>query len=230
MRTPILMTALALALAGCGAQSLAPTAQRAAGALQARASEALFPADPSSVWQYEVTAHPVDDPYVDYKGTETVTVDSVRRQNGRTVLQLRAIDDFTDRYRFPVVTEGPEGVSLQGVTYWGTAASSAEELKIEFLRFPLKPGGRSDDGLWISEVKRKETVKVPAGTFEAWRVSVIGTYEAQYTAVGTYWVAPGRGIVKSDLNIPGWNIESEMIPAGAPVKRRAMPKGLKFGR
>lgn len=230
MRTPILMTALALALAGCGAQSLAPLAPRAERGFAANRAEALFPADPNGVWQYEVTAHPADDPYVDYKGVETVRVDTIRRQGGRTTMTLRAIDDFTNRYRFPVVTEGPEGVTIQGVTYWGTAASSAEALTIDFLRFPLKPGAKWDDGLWVSEIKRKETVKVPAGTYEAWRVSVIGTYESQYTAVGTYWVAPGRGIVKSDLNIPGWNIESELIPAGAPVERRAMPKGVKFGR
>jgi hypothetical protein len=55
---------------------------------------------------------------------------------------------------------------------------------------------------------------VPAGTFEAWNIDVIGTYDQQYTAVGHYWVAPGKGIVKSELSIPGWNMESVMIPAG----------------
>jgi hypothetical protein len=226
----IMMTvAVAFAVAGCGTQSLSPVVKTATQTA-AKSSDRFFPANPSAVWQYEVTIHPADDPYVDYKGTETVTVDSIRRQGDKTVLSLRAVDEFTARYRFPVITEGPEGVTLQGVDYWGAIAREAEGHSIQFLSFPLTSGARWDDGLWIGKALRKETVKVPAGTFEAWNVDVIGTLDQQYTAVGHYWVAPGKGIVKSELNIPGWSMESVMIPAGrakaiTPGKGLKLPKG-----
>lgn len=209
-----LMT-LMITLVGCGATPGAlPTAKT--GAAKVRSEARFFAADMKTVWQYEVSATPGDDPYVDpLKGVETVTVDQIRRNGDTTVLNLRAIDDFTNEYRFPTLTEGPEGVELKGVTYWGTAADGVEDLTIGFLKFPLKPGAQWDDGLWIGKAKGKETVKVPAGTFEAWKIDVIGTHQQHYTAVGKYWVAPGKGIVKSELSIPGWDIVSELIPAGA---------------
>jgi hypothetical protein len=204
----------ALALVGCGTQGLAPAAVKAGAQSAVKSAAKFFPADQSAVWQYEVAIHPADDPDVTYKGTETVTVDTIRRSGDKTVMKLRAIDEFTARYRFPVVTEGPEGVTIEGVTYWGAIAREAEGHAIQFLNFPLNAGNRWDDGLWIGKAVRKETVHVPAGTFEAWNIDVIGTYDQQYTAVGHYWVAPGKGIVKSELNIPGWSMESVMIPAG----------------
>ena len=213
-RSMLLPFGLALAVAGCGTQSLAPASVKATAKAAVQSAERFFPADPASVWQYEVTAHPADDPYVDYKGTETVTVDTIRREGGRTVLKLRAIDEFTARYRFPTVTEDASGVTISGVTFWGAMAREAQDLTVQFLQFPLTTGTRWDDGGWVGKAVRKETVRVPAGTFEAWNIDVIGTYDAQYTAVGHYWVAPGKGIVKSELNIPGWTIESVMIPAG----------------
>ncbi|MNS17738.1 hypothetical protein D3C72_494190 [compost metagenome] len=217
-----------LAVAGCGTAGLAPASVKGAAAPATKSTERFFPANPDAVWQYEVTAHPADDPDVDYKGTETVTVDSIRRNGAETVLKLRAIDEFTQRYRFPVVTEGPNGVTIQNVDYWGAAAAEVQGLTIQFLQFPLTTGARWDDGAWIGKALRKETVKVPAGSFEAWNIDVIGTHDQRYTAVGHYWVAPGKGIVKSELSIPGWNIESVMIPAGKAKKQapgaRPLPK------
>jgi hypothetical protein len=211
--------ALMVTLAGCGVATTAhPTVKN--GGARAQSESRFFPADPKAVWQYEVSATPSDDPYVDpLKGVETVTVDSIRRQGDSTVLSLRAIDDYTNEYRFPVLTESPDGVELKGVTYFGTAASGVDDLTIGFLKFPLAPGARWDDGQWIGKAVAKETVKVPAGTYEAWKIDVIGTFDHAYTAVGKYWVAPGKGIVKSELGIPGWDIKSVLIPAGrAPLK------------
>jgi hypothetical protein len=219
MQRKVLMgLGLAVAIAGCGTQGLAPGAVKSAAKVSVKATERFFPADPNAVWQYEVTAHAADDAYTEYKGTETVIVDSMRRAGDTTVLKLRAIDDFTNRYRFPIVTETAEGVTIQGVEYMGVAADEIEDHTIQFLRFPLTEGTRWDDGLWVGKAIKKETVKVPAGTFQAWNIDVIGTYDNAYTAVGHYWVAPGKGIVKSQLSIPGWDVLSEMIPAGKAKK------------
>lgn len=212
--TMFLMLGSALALAGCGIQGFAPAQVKDGAGSAAQSASRFFPADQAAVWQYEVSIHPTDDPDVTYKGTETVTVETIRRSGDKTVMKLRAIDEFTARYRFPVVTESPDGVSISGVTYWGSLAREAEGHSLQFLNFPLVNGARWDDGLWIGKAVRKETVHVPAGTFEAWNIDVIGTYDQAYTAVGHYWVAPGKGIVKSELSIPGWSMESVMIPAG----------------
>lgn len=205
---------LTMLLGGCGVGSqpmglLAPQAAK----VDAKQAATVFPTQPGFVWQYDVVAHPADDPFVDYKGTETIRLESVRRQGEAVTLECRAIDTFTERYRFPVLSMSGDAIELRGVTYWGTAASDTETLTVAFLRLPLKAGSKWDDGLWSGEVKGRERVTVPTGTYDAWKVSVIGTYEQQYTAVGNYWVAPGVGIVKSDLSIPGWNVESELIVA-----------------
>jgi hypothetical protein len=206
---------LALGLGGCGISSLQPelTTTGSKG-VQAKQTSSMFPSEPDFVWQYDVLAHPSDDPYVDYRGTETVRIENVRRQGDRVTVECRAIDTFTKRYRFPQVTMSGDKVELRGVTYWGTAASDVDDLSIDFLRLPLKIGTKWDDGGWVGEVKGRERVTVPTGTYEAWKISVIGAYAQEYTAVGTYWVAPGLGIVKSDLSVPGWNVESELIVAG----------------
>lgn len=209
---------LALAIAGCGTQGLSGTAVKTMAKAGVKAAERFFPADAKAVWQYEVTAQPSDDPYTDYKGTETVTVDSLRRDGDATVITMRAIDDFTNEYRFPTVTEDASGVTIQGVEYMGVAADRIDDLSIQFLRFPLTEGARWDDGQWVGKALKKETVHVPAGTFEAWNIDVIGTYDHAYTAVGHYWVAPGKGIVKSQLSIPGWDVRAELIPAGRAKK------------
>ena len=204
-----------LMLAGCGLgfqPSGLPT--RDAARVQATQTTSIFPTEPGFVWQYDVVAHPADDPYVDYRGTETVRIESSRKQDGTVVVNCRAIDTFTERYRFPQLTLSGNQVNLRGVTYWGSAASEVGGLTIDFLHLPLKVGARWDDGEWIGEVEAREKVTVPTGTYDAWRINVIGTHDRVYTAVGNYWVAPGVGIVKSDLAIPGWNIESELIVAG----------------
>jgi hypothetical protein len=208
------VAAVAALVAGCGTTGVQPLVKKATQAAASATHGNFFVADTSTVWQYEAVAHPLDDPDTTYTGTETVTVDSVRRSGETTVLNLRAIDDYTSRYRFPVVTEGPDGVTISNVTYWGAAAVSGDDLSLRFLSCPLIVGSRWDDGQWIGKAVKKETVSVPAGTFEAWNLEVIGTYDQAYTAVGHYWVARGKGIVKSVLTIPGYELTSRMIPAG----------------
>lgn len=206
-----LTAGLAMAvLAGCGVPAGMRTVAVAPKA-KAASEAPMFPATPGHTWQYKVVAHPADDPYVDYEGTETMEIESVRREGTATVLSMRAIDSFTTRYRYPVVTMTADKVTIRDVEYLGVAAATVEGHSFDFLRFPLTAGTKWDDGLWIGEAKGQETVTVGAGTHRAYKVSAIGTHAQAYTAVGDYWVAPGVGIVKSDLNIPGWNVESELV-------------------
>jgi hypothetical protein len=216
------LAALALGLAACTHAPVgAPAASKAAAAARAFARADLFPTNPGAVWQYAVVGHPTDDPYVDYPGVETVTLQQATRKGGRTTLQLRALDDFTNRYRFPELSFDEQGVTLRGVTYYGPMAGEAEGHAIDFLHLPLAAGTRWDDGAWIGQIKGEETVKVDAGTFKAWKVAVIGTYDQAYTAVGDYWIAPGVGIVKSELNTPAGIFECQLIPAGKAPKQAA---------
>lgn len=205
---------LPLALAACGTATAGLPAAKQGAAARALARTDLFPTKPGSVWQYEVVGHPTDDPYVDYPGVMTVTLEQASRKDGRTSLALRALDDYTGEYRFPELTWDANGVELRGVTYWGPMADAAESHSLALVRFPLVTGSRWDDGQWIGTVKGEEPVKVPAGSFKAWKIDAIGTYENAYTAVGTYWIAAGVGIVKSELNTPAGIFESVMIPAG----------------
>ncbi len=209
------MLGMAVALVGCGV-GFQPggLASRDVSRVKAAQTAAVFPTEPGFVWQYDVLAHPSDDPDVDYHGTETVRIVSSSRQDGTLSVTCKAIDTFTSRYRFPQLVVTGDKVVMRGVTYWGSAASGEDDLAVEFLQLPLKVGARWDDGEWIGEVEALEKITVPTGTYEAYRINVIGTHDDVYTAVGDYWVAPGVGIVKSDLSIPGWNIESELIVAG----------------
>jgi hypothetical protein len=208
---------LALALAGCGGHlpaTQATQAGTAAAKAKAARADSFLPTDPNFVWQYEVAAHPVDDPDTSYPGVETVRVESVRRTREGTTLTLRAIDSYTEEYRFPVMSESADGLTMRGVAFWGAGAWAVDDLAIDFLHFPLAVGARWDDGAWTGRAVAQEQVHVPAGTFSCWKVSAIGTYDHAYTAVGTYWVAPGVGVVKSELSIPNYTLESQLIPAG----------------
>lgn len=215
MTTRLALALSLLLLAGCGSKPLASGVAPSQVKAQAK-SERFFDAPVGAVWQYETSAHTVDDPYTLHPGTETVTVEAARRVNGRTVLNLRAIDTYSNEYRFPVISEDDQGVTLNGVVYLGAGAYAAPELAIDFLKFPLVANARWDDGQWIGKVLKREKVSVPAGTFDTWAISVIGTYEQAYTAVGTYWIAAGKGIVKSELSVPNWHIDAVLIPAGKP--------------
>ncbi len=206
---------LALLLGGCGlGVQTGPLGVKDASRAKATQTSSVFPTEPGYVWQYDVVAHPSDDPYVDYRGTETVRLVSSRKTDGSVLVECKAFDTFTSRYRFPKLVMTGDKVVMQGVAFWGSMAWGVDDLKIDFLQLPLKVGARWDDGAWIGEVEGREKVTVPTGTYDTWKVSVIGTHDEVYTAVGNYWIAPGVGIVKSDLSVPGWNVESELIVAG----------------
>lgn len=196
---------LLLLVAGCGTTPVAPVTS---GGTQVKAQRAdFFPSAPGTVWRYQVMAHPPDDPYVDIPGSETVEVLGSRQTRAGTVLSLRELDAFADGYRYPELTIGEDQLVVRNVTYLGPFADLAEGHAFELLHFPVVVGSKWDDGLWAGGILGSETVTVPAGAFQTYKVDAIGTYQQAYTVVGTYWIAPGTGIVKSDLNTPGGTFE-----------------------
>jgi hypothetical protein len=218
----------ASALAACGTPAVRPLATLpTATAQQASAFRTadLFPTSAGHVWQYATHAQYTDDPDVDYPGSESATIESVRRSGRSVTLQLRVVDDFTSKLRFPTLTMDESGVRIAGMTYWGSGAREAQGYAFQLVGFPLTPGHKWDDGEWAGTIKGQESVKVPAGTFTAWCVEAFGSMDSQYTAVGKYWIAPGVGIVKSDLTIPGGlYLQTELLPPGAKASKGRMPR------
>ncbi|MFN8578539.1 MAG: hypothetical protein U0354_17050 [Candidatus Sericytochromatia bacterium] len=179
----------------------------------------LFPSTVGYTWNYDVVFHPTDDPYVDYPGTYTLEVDKSRKTNNQTTINLKGIDSLNNEYNFPVLNIGKDKVDLKGITYLGFGGLPADGHNIEFLHLPFKEGEKWDDKLWTGQTMKKEKVTIPSGTFEAWKISVIGTYQQAYTAVGNYWITPGIGIIKSELSVPNWTLETVLTSAAVKSKK-----------
>lgn len=221
----------AAAMAGCGRAPQAAPKFPATVAARALSASAPLPTAVGTAWNYKVVAHPANDPYVDEHGTDRWEVEASSRKGDTTTVQLRSIDSFTTRYRFPTLVVEPGGVRLEGVSYWGPNPEIIEGFSVPMLRFPLVAGGKWNDGAYFTNVGATETVKVPAGSFQAVKLSFIGTApnEARqakprsgvrsggdhYTGVGTLWFAQGVGVVKGEVNDGFWHYESELssLPA-----------------
>lgn len=205
----------ALALTACAAPT-APTAGQAAssgrpGAAAKQDASYFAHAGAGTTWRYAVKSHYLDDPDREYTGTVETRVERAERRGGEAVLQLRETCDYTHKVRFPELVETSAGVTLTGVDYLGPTGSEADGHRLAFLAFPLSVGARWDDGQFIGKVKGPATVETPAGRFQATRVDVIGTLGAAYTAVGAYYLAPGVGIVQSELTAYGQAFETKLV-------------------
>lgn len=206
----------ALALTACSTQPrmpLTPMSSLRQPVLQAQsqsADTAFFPYKVGQTLQYAITLSPVNDPLVQEKAQYTLKVEEVKAQpQGREVV-FQASTSFGGKYQYPRVLENDQGVTLLDATLFGMGADEVRGLRIDFLHKNLQVGQRWEDENWIAKVKARESVTVPAGRFEAWKIEVIGTFEQAYTAVGDYWFVPGVGMVKSVLTQPGWHITSEL--------------------
>lgn len=209
----LLGSAALIALVGCG---VTPTqmGKPSTSSVASKALDTFFPTQAGYTWQYNVAVHPTEDPDESIAGTQTFRIDSSRKRGDGSTISLRESDSYTMTDRFPTIILTQDKLVVQGVDYLGPLATVTPDLKSDFLRFPLVTGKKWDDGNWLGELKGQEKVTVPAGTFEAWKMSIIGTYDHAYTAVGTYWLAPEVGIVKSDLFVEGFNLESELKQSG----------------
>lgn len=210
-----------LLLAGCGSLKAPIAGVRAMNGPDAkrtvRPSADIFPTEVGHTWRYAVVAHPQDEPDRDYPGSQTMTVEAASRTAKGFTITLRDQDSFSDHMRFPEIRFDGSTLTIAGMTYFGAASSRADDLTIGFLTLPLELGRKWDDGQWCGKVLARETVTVPAGTFDAWKLEGIGTYEQEYTSVGDYWFAPGVGIVKSALTIPGYYLDAALVPANAKL-------------
>lgn len=175
---------------------------------------ALFPVEQGYHWDYEVTIAPVNDPYAEEKGSYTLDLEKVTQGPAGTQLELRAVSGFTQYSSFPTLIQNEREVRLQDMTFLGIGSDEVRGLSLSFIQQPLQPGMRWEDENWIGKVKGLETIQVPAGRFQAWRIEVIGTHDQAYTAVGDYWIAPGVGVVQSKLTTPGWHVDSVLSRAG----------------
>lgn len=96
-------------------------------------------------------------------------------------------------------------VDAAGITIQGESMDGDDEAKETLaVAFPLTPKAEHTvPGLFPCKytVVGKEKVKVPAGTFDAWRIKLKDTVNPE----GAVWIAPGTGIVK--IQIPGGRID-----------------------
>ena len=130
-----------LLLAGCGHAGTPLVTSSAASPLEAKAASEIFPTDVGHTWQYAVVAHPQDEPDRDLVGSETVSIDAVRRSGRGTTVTLRDIDSYTEHYRFATVSFDNDKLVIAGVSYVGAGASEAQDLAIDFLHDRLVQGG-----------------------------------------------------------------------------------------
>lgn len=176
-------------------------------------TQPIFPTKKGFNWNYQVKLSSVDDQYTIREGSLYLTTEKVEKIGSNTKLQLRMIDSYSNRYRFPTILMSPEAIHINDVTFIGVGGYNAPGFSTHFLPLPLKVNQRADDGQWISKVKGQETIRVPDGTHNTWKIEVIGTKDQDYTVVGNYWISPGVGIIKSDVTIPGWYVETVLESA-----------------
>lgn len=177
----------------------------------------LFPTEQGYVWNYDVVYHTTDDPYEDYSGTASMQIEKVTKAKNGTTLELRATDSVSTELTFPTITINDKNISFGEVEYLGFGALKVSDFKVDFLHLPMTAGEKWDEGSWSIQTKALEKVTIPSGTYDAWKVEVIGTYDHAYTAVGKYWIVAGIGIVKNELAVPGWTFESTL----ASVSKKA---------
>lgn len=210
------LTLTALGLSACSRPAAMPmvnapapqTMAQQAVAQAAVQSEAFFPYQVGQTLNYAIRLSPTNDPLVVEEAEYTLTVEEVTPGPQGQQIIFRASSSFGGKYQYPGLVETAQGVRLTDATFLGLGADEVKGLSIDFLHKNLQVGQRWEDENWIATVKARESVTVPAGTFNAWKISVIGTFEQAYTAVGDYWFVPGVGMVKSDLSQPGWHMTS----------------------
>lgn len=175
----------------------------------------VFPEQPGWTQEFVTRAFPSADPFDEPRyGTYSVLLKSFRQAGDLRTWEIREHDSFTGRYRFSEWSSDGETIRIAGVDFPGPLGRMAEEFAFDFLRLPLRPGQRVDQPQWVTEVQGEEMIQLPGESFPrpAWKLSVIGTCEGDWSAVGRYWFVPGKGLVRHDLNARGWDIQTALAP------------------
>ncbi len=169
----------------------------------------LFPIKRGYRWEYNVNSTTRQNPLKLEKSVYQLEIDKVENTTDGTRLDLRSGSTPAARL---LITNSQ--ITLQDTTFLGYGAAAVQGLNVKFLQEPLAIGEGWEDQYFSGKVRGTEKVEVPAGTYEAWRVEIIGTYGQSYTAVGDYWIAPGVGIVKAIYNLPDAYVDMRLTKAG----------------
>lgn len=186
-----------------------------------------LPITPGTSWEYEVTtelpenavemtdsgemARPLAGRRL--RATRTTTLDGPADLPGRDALRFTTrVNGEVERVDYRVVSA--EQIADVATDLLGPApnqAGDASPRQITFaeplplVRFPIETGDTWQarfevDGHPITrtfDVLGKESVRVPAGTYEAWRIRAIGSDRPGHSVESTTWFTPGTGFVKS---------------------------------
>jgi hypothetical protein len=192
--------------------TLTSTIKPAAPTVLTLRNENLFPTKRGYRWEYNVTSRPNTDPLAIEKSNYSLEIEKVETTTAGTKLGLRTLSGTSDSLSSLVINK--ESIQLQDATFLGFGSESVLGLNLSFLKQPLQTDLKWEDANWLGKVKGIESVTVPAGSFQTWRIEVIGNYGQAYTAVGHYWIAPGVGIVKALYSLPNSKVEMVLNKSG----------------
>ena len=121
-------------------------------------------------------------------------------QKGKNLVQYEPHHDVVNFFSKFGLRVDAAGITILGESLDGVG-EAPETLAVAF---PLTPkAAHTVPGLFPCKytVVGKEKVKVPAGTFDAWRIKLKDNVNPE----GAVWIAPGTGIVK--IQIPGGRVD-----------------------
>ncbi|HEY9855943.1 MAG TPA: hypothetical protein V6D05_09420 [Stenomitos sp.] len=193
--TKLFSALLAISLAGCGIAPQTSLVAKRSTLMKARSltAESLYPLEPGARWQYQTTSRSGDDP--ERPGpVQVFTLVQVGAASGsmQAVMERR----FGDRQMPSTLIERTsDSVTL-------SRYQKPEDGSITVLKWPLTPGASWPGRTWPQaqetiQYAGTESIRVPAGTYEAARMDHLIRYQTGSTDELHYWYAPGVGMVKA---------------------------------
>ena len=206
------MLLLALVL-GCSYLKKGTTSGSASGGLLSAAND-YFPLRVGDNWKYKSTT-------ADGKQSEfNIKVLNEEKENGDTLFLVETVSTFQPIHDW---YSKPSGWVLMHRQEYVKAGSKAEyQPTKQFLKNPLTSGdswhwkGKGMMGMEIdesNEVSGPETVTVPAGKFEAMKVTT-KVVQGGAPVTKTYWYAGGVGLVKSMTDTGSVKSTTELLEFG----------------
>lgn len=193
-----------------------PLLSAAEGAAPVRqAKENLFPTGVGSTWSLTGKAgtQPLD---------MTATIASVKAQGANKTVQMNWAMNGKQQMQETYL------VSPTSVSRVRTSMSGSSDVvpPMPVIQYPMSVGkswewkgvlktpGTAINGSATLRVASKDKIVTSAGTFNAYRVELKLTVEAQgqsMTIPNSYWFAPGVGLVKQEASIPAGNGQNLLI-------------------
>lgn len=193
--TRLLCVLFALSLAGCGTGPQVSLQHKQPARFKARSltAESLYPVELGAVWRYRTMSR--SGSAAERPGPEQVfTIRSVDTASGslQGVMERR----FGER-QMPstLIVRSPEGVTL-------SRHLRPEDGSIMVLKWPLTNGASWQGRTWAQAQETihyagTESVRVPAGSYEAARLDHRILYQTGASDELHYWYAPGVGMIKA---------------------------------